>query len=122
MRLRGEVIGALNLFRDDEGAMEDGDMVAARAFADVATIAILQHRAMLEAQMVNEQLQHALTSRIVIEQAKGVLGERTGVDVEQSFSRLRTHARNHNRLLVDIAQEVIDGTLREVDPVRPRRL
>jgi len=123
MRLRGEVIGALNLFRDDEGAMEEADVIAARAFADVATIAILQHRATLEAQLVNEQLQHALTSRIVIEQAKGVLAERAGVDMEQSFSRLRNHARNHNVRLVDVAHGVIDGSLAEasLDRARPSR-
>ena len=111
MRLRGEVIGALNLFRDDEGAMEDGDMVAARAFADVATIAILQHREVLQAHVVNEQLQHALNSRIVIEQAKGMVAERTGMDMEQSFSRLRNHSRSHNLRLVDVAQDVINGSL-----------
>ena len=120
MRLRGEVIGALNLFRDDEGGLEEADVIAARAFADVATIAILQHRASLEAQMVNEQLQHALTSRIVIEQAKGVLAERAGVDMEQSFSRLRSHARNHNVRLVDVARGVIDGSLPETSLDRPR--
>jgi len=121
MRLRGEVIGALNLFRDDDGAMEEADVDAGQAFADVATIAILQHRAMIEAQVVNEQLQHALTSRVVIEQAKGVLSERTGFDMEQGFSRMRNHARNHNRRLVDVAQDVIDGTLpeRALDPLRP---
>src|SRR4051794_3483335 len=59
LRLRGDVIGALNLFRDDEGALEEADVVAAQAFADVATIAIIQHRAILEAQVVNEQLNHA---------------------------------------------------------------
>jgi GAF domain-containing protein len=111
MRLRGVIIGALNLFRTDPGAMTDADVMAAQAFADVATIAILQHRAVLEAQVLNEQLNHALNSRIVIEQAKGVLAERAGVDMEQAFSRLRNYARNHNIRLVDIAQHVIDGTL-----------
>jgi GAF domain-containing protein len=111
MRLRGVIIGALNLFRADEGAMEDADVAAAQAFADVATIAILQHRAVLEAQVLNEQLNHALNSRIVIEQAKGVLAERAGLDMEQSFARLRNYARQHNLRLVNVAQDVIDGTL-----------
>src|SRR5579859_4590509 len=118
MRLRGLTIGALNLFRADEGQLDETDVAAAQAFADVATIAILQHRAATEAQVVNDQLQHALNTRIVIEQAKGVVAERGGLDMEQSFSLLRNHARSHNLRLVDVAQAVIDGTLatRSLDP------
>src|SRR5207244_10609773 len=111
LRLRGAVVGALNLFRDDEGVMEEADVVAAQALADVATIAILQHRERLQAQVVNEQLQHALNSRILIEQAKGLVAERTGMDMEQSFARLRNHSRNHNLRLVDVAHDVINGPL-----------
>jgi GAF domain-containing protein len=111
MRLRGSIIGALNLFRAEEGPLDATDVIAAQALADVATIAILQHRAALEAQVVNEQLNHALNSRVLIEQAKGVLAERAGLDMEQAFARLRTYARDNNRQLVDVAQAVIDGTL-----------
>jgi GAF domain-containing protein len=111
MRLRGTVIGALNLFRQTPGDLREADVGAAQALADVATIAILQHRATLEAQVVNDQLNHALNSRIVIEQAKGMVAERLGVNMEQAFTTLRTHARNHNLRLVDVAQGVIDGTL-----------
>jgi GAF domain-containing protein len=118
LRLRGLTIGALNLFRADEGEMRESDVLAAQAFADVATIAIIQHRAAAEAQVVNQQLHHALNTRIVIEQAKGVMAERAGLDMEQSFARLRNHARNHNLRLVDVAQSVIDGTLTDgsLDP------
>jgi GAF domain-containing protein len=112
MRLRGVIIGALNLFRSDEGDMEDLDVVAAQALADVATIAILHHRAASEAQIVNEQLTLALNSRIVIEQAKGVLAERTGLDMDRAFSRLRKYARDHNLRLVDVAHSVVEGTLK----------
>src|ERR1700730_1208038 len=121
MRLRGLTIGALNLFRADEGQLEEADRLAAQAFADVATIAILQHRAGAEAKVVNQQLHDALNTRITIEQAKGVVAERAGLDMEQSFSRLRNHARNHTLRLVDVAQGVIDGTLSEasLDPLRP---
>ncbi len=77
MRLRGVVIGALNLFSVVPGHMEAEDVEAAQAMADVATIAVLQHRAALEAQILNEQLNYALNSRIVIEQAKGMVAERT---------------------------------------------
>lgn len=111
MRLRGAVIGALNLFHVDAGEMRQADVVAAQAMADVATIAILQHRAALEAQLVNEQLNHALNSRIVIEQAKGILAEGEGLDMEGAFSRLRHRARNHNLRLVDVARSLVDGTL-----------
>jgi GAF domain-containing protein len=111
MRLRGVTIGALNLFRAEEGPLAEDDIVAAQALADVATIAILQQRAALEAKVLNEQLGQALNTRIVIEQAKGVLAERANLDMEQSFSRLRGHARSHNLRLVDLAEGVIDGTV-----------
>jgi GAF domain-containing protein len=111
MRLRGSIIGAVNLFRRDAGKMRQPDVEAAQALADVATIGILQHRATLEAQVVNEQLNHALNSRIVIEQAKGVIAERLGVNMEEAFATLRGHARSHNLRLVDVAQSVITGSL-----------
>jgi GAF domain-containing protein len=112
MRLRGVTIGALSLFRAHDGAMEEGDVMAAQALADVATVAIIHHRAASEAQLVIEQLNHALNSRIVIEQAKDVVAERTGLDMEQAFARLRNHARNHNLRLVDVAHAVVDGSLK----------
>jgi AmiR/NasT family two-component response regulator len=114
------VLGALNLFRESTGAISDDDLLAAQAFADVATIAMLQHRAMHEARILNEQLQHALNSRITIEQAKGMVAERAGLDMEQAFARLRNYARNHNRRLADVAQDVIDGGLptHSLDPSR----
>ncbi len=121
MRLRGSVIGALNLFRVGLGEMGPADIEIAQAFADVATIAILQHRAATEAQVINSQLTHALTSRVVIEQAKGIVGERLSLSMEQSFATLRNHARNHNLRLADVASSVIDGTLAPsaLDPLRP---
>jgi len=111
MRLRGTIIGALNLFHGEPGEMRRADIDSAQALADVATIAILQHRAALEAQILNEQLHHALNSRIVIEQAKGIIAERQHLDMEQAFSTLRSQARNHNRPLVEVAEAVIDGSL-----------
>jgi GAF domain-containing protein len=123
MRLRGTVIGALNLFHTDPGEMSQADLAAAQALADVATIAILQNRAALESQVVNEQLQTALNSRIVIEQAKGVVGERQDLNMEEAFTTLRTYARSHNRRLVDVAYNVIDGTLTTtaLDPPPPTK-
>jgi GAF domain-containing protein len=111
MRLRGDIIGALNLFRTENTEMRDSDLVAAQALADVATIAILHHRAAREAKLVNEQLGHALQSRIVIEQAKGILSAREGMDMAEAFSRLRNHARRNNLRLVDVARSVVDGGL-----------
>jgi GAF domain-containing protein len=121
MRLRGNVIGALNLFHTEPVQMREADVEAAQALADVATIAILQHRAALEAQVLNEQLNHALNSRIVIEQAKGVIAERQGLDMEQAFARLRAHARNHNRRLAEVAFDVINGTLPAAALDHPRQ-
>ena len=69
--------------------MVEADIIVARAFADLATLSIVQHRAATEAQRLNEQLSAALTSRVVIEQAKGVIAERAGVDLAEAFSRLR---------------------------------
>jgi GAF domain-containing protein len=111
MRLRGHTIGALNLFRAGPGVLSDADLAAARAFADVATIAILQHQAAIDSQTLNEQLNHALNSRIVIEQAKGMLAERAGIDVDEAFDWLRHHARRHNLRLASVAQHLIDGDI-----------
>lgn len=111
MRLRGQTIGALNLFMTDVGPMRQGDVVAAQALADVATIAILQHRAAADAQLLTDQLTGALNTRIVIEQAKGVVAERAELDMEQAFARLRRHARNHHLLLSDVAQAVSSKAL-----------
>ena len=109
MRLREQVIGALNLFSPAPG-LDLADIRVAQSLADVATIAVLQHRANLKADTVVVQLQTALNSRVLIEQAKGVLAERLNVDMDQAFTTLRGHARTHNRKLSDLARAVIAGT------------
>jgi len=111
MRLRGQVIGALNLFHIEPGEMRESDVESAQALADVATITILANRAAFESQLVNEQLTSALNSRVLIEQAKGMVAERLGLDMEGAFNTLRNHARNHNLKLLAVAQDVIDGAL-----------
>ena len=120
MRLRSTVIGALNMFHVGIGQMPLADLEAAQAFADVATIAILQHRATREIEIVNTQLNDALTSRIVIEQAKGMIAQQQNIDMEEAFLTLRNHARNHNLRLLDLAQSIIDahpsGTAVLLDP------
>ena len=120
MRLRGSVIGALNLFRSGVGAMGPADLEIAQAFADVATIAILQHRAALEAQVLAQQLTHALNSRVMLEQAKGMVAERLNLDMQQSFATLRNHARNHHLRLSDVAQSIIDSSLTASELDAPR--
>ena len=112
LRVRGVVIGALNMFRNESGEMDEADVRVAQALADIASIAILQHRATLEAGVVNSQLQHALDSRVVIEQAKGMIAERLQLTMEQAFATMRSHARNHNLRLGDVARDVISGALR----------
>jgi AmiR/NasT family two-component response regulator len=109
MRLRGSVLGALNMFHVHAGQMRPGDVAAAQALADVATIAILQQRAAAEAKLLNEQLSEALNTRIVIEQAKGMIAQQRGVDMKAAFAALRDHARTHNLRLTDVARAVIDG-------------
>jgi transcriptional regulator with GAF, ATPase, and Fis domain len=110
MRLREQVIGALNLFRADAGAFAPEDIRIGQALADVATISLLHERNVRRTDTLNEQLQTALNSRVVIEQAKGKLAERLGLDMDQAFSLLREYARARNLRLSDLAQAVIDGT------------
>jgi len=111
MRLRGQIIGALNLFRSEPGSLSDDDVLIAQALADISTITLLQHREAIETQVVNDQLNHALNSRIVIEQAKGMTAEHGQLDMQQAFARLRNHARNHNFRLVEVATDIVNGTL-----------
>jgi GAF domain-containing protein len=111
LRLRDVTLGALNLLSATRTPIEEADLIVARAFADLAAVSILQHRASTEALRVNEQLSSALTSRVVIEQAKGVISERAGIDLAEAFARLRAHSRNTNQRLTDVAHAAVDGTL-----------
>jgi transcriptional regulator with GAF, ATPase, and Fis domain len=111
MRLRGNVIGALNLFEAEPPVIDPDGIEAAQAFADIATIAILQYRSSVQANELMDQLNTALNTRIVIEQAKGIVAERDGVDMDQAFASLRTYARNNNLRLTDVATDVVRGTL-----------
>lgn len=110
MRLRTTVIGALNLFGTRPGALAEDTVRLGQAMADVATIGLLQARAIRDRQALAEQLQTALNSRIVIEQAKGVIAERRRLDMDASFTLLRGTARTNNRRLSELARAVIDGT------------
>lgn len=111
LRLRQRSIGAMNLFRSAPGPLGEADLRAAQALADIATVGILQERAIRDAEQAVGQLQRALDSRVVIERAKGILAERLGLDVATAFHLLRNHARRGNRRLYDVAQQMVDGTL-----------
>jgi GAF domain-containing protein len=115
MRLRGRTIGALNFFRKETGLLDEEDVVLAQGLADVATIAILQHRTSLDAKTLNVQLTNALDSRIIIEQAKGKVAQATGTGMDEAFNRLRVHSRNHNLGLTTIASMVVEGSLASDD-------
>jgi transcriptional regulator with GAF, ATPase, and Fis domain len=110
MRLRDQIIGALNLFRATPGAFDTDSVHVGQAMADVATIGLLHERSMRQSDTLNEQLQTALNSRVIIEQAKGKLAERLGIDVNQAFTLLRDQARNRNQRLSDLARAFVDGT------------
>jgi transcriptional regulator with GAF, ATPase, and Fis domain len=110
MRLREQVIGTLNLFSTAPNGLDPAVARAARALVDIATIGILQERATREHELITGQLQAALNSRIVIEQAKGILAERMRVTPDQAFIVLRAYSRNHNHPLTQLAHDVISGT------------
>lgn len=111
MRLRSESIGALNLFRAGREPLDPSEVALCRALADVATIALVQERTLRQTRVVADQLQSALNTRIVVEQAKGVLAERAGLDMNDAFTLLRTHARNNNLRLGDLARDVVEGNI-----------
>lgn len=111
MRLREEVVGALNLFSRGTGPIPDAELYLARALSGVATISILRERALVGRDELTGQLQAALDSRVIVEQAKGILAERRGVEPDKAFTALRSHARSHNRRLSDVAGDVVAGDL-----------
>lgn len=121
MRLRGRTLGALNMLRDGTGPLDQADIAAAQALADIATIAIIQHQVVIDAQALNSQLSAALNSRVMIEQAKGKISEAAGTDMDEAFLRLRNHARGHNLRLADLAERIAGGDMdpRSLDPLSP---
>lgn len=108
MRLHEQIIGTMSLFRATVGAFPEDTVVLARSFADMATIGILQARAIRRQEVVAEQLHTALNTRILIEQAKGMLAERHQIGTTEAFVRLRGYARSHNEPLSKVARMVVD--------------
>jgi len=111
MKLREKTIGTLNLFRSARGPFGPVDVVVARGLADIATIGILHERAVRESDIARQQLQHALNSRVIIEQAKGVIAQLRGVSMDESFRILRQYSRNNNVSLRDVATLVVRRSL-----------
>lgn len=107
MRLQGQVLGTLGLFGTCPGALTADDLTLGQALAHVASVALVAGRAATDRTVVNEQLQTALNSRVVLEQAKGVLAQLGDLDMEHAFVALRRYARDHNRRLTDVAQAVV---------------
>ncbi len=108
MRAHADIIGALNLFRGSDRPFSDAELEIARAMAQVATIALIQERAIREGSLLAEQLQAALRSRVVIEQAKGMLAEHLSTTVDEAFQLLNRYARDNNRRLTDVARDIVD--------------
>jgi transcriptional regulator with GAF, ATPase, and Fis domain len=120
MRLRDQIIGALNLFRAEPGPIDPADLRIGQALADVATIGLLHERNVRRREAVAEQLQAALNSRVVIEQAKGKLAERLTVDMDRAFNMLRDYARNTNQHLTDVARTLVEGVTADFPPPAQR--
>lgn len=112
LRLRETTIGTLNLMRNERGELNQHDIRAAQALADVATIGILQERTIRDASTLREQLQSALSGRVVIEQAKGVIAETADVSIEAAFALLRDYARSNRAPLSLVARQVVKGEIR----------
>lgn len=111
LRCRDQVIGALNVFHENPVPFDEDNVLAARAMADIATIGLLQERAVKETRILAEQLQVALNGRLVIEQAKGVIAERTHLPMDEAFELLRTYARANHARLGDVANSILAGSL-----------
>ncbi|MEV0275186.1 GAF and ANTAR domain-containing protein [Streptomyces sp. NPDC050610] len=109
LRLRQRVVGAMNLFHTDRVLLGEDDTALAQALADIATIGILQQRTLERSQTERTQLQAALTSRIVIEQAKGILAERWDTSPDRAFTAIRSYARGHGEQISMLAGQIIAG-------------
>ncbi len=120
LRLRQDVIGVLGLFGATSGRLSEADLMACQGMAHIATISLLNQRAIGEAHTSTNQLQFALNSRVVIEQAKGVLAERASLDMDEAFQTLREYARSHNRRLSEVADDVVRRHVDITELVRRR--
>jgi len=111
MRLRGQVVGTMNLFGSQLAELSDRDIALAQALADVATIGILQDRFLRESHLLADQLHRALDSRVLIEQAKGVIAQSSSVSMDAAFAVLRSYSRNHNLTIRSVAENITSRKL-----------
>jgi len=109
MRLRNSVLGAVNLFSEEVGPLDEDTITLGQALADAATIGIVHQRALAHQEIVTEQLQTALNSRILIEQAKGFLSHSLDTGVDEAFAVMRSYARSNNRRLTEVAADIVEG-------------
>lgn len=121
MRLKNTVLGTLGLFGEETGSLADDDLALAQALVHVASVAIVNERSAADRATVHSQLQHALTSRIVVEQAKGVIAQAANLSMEDAFAILRRYARDHGRKLSDVSAEVVGRELHHETIVRHAR-
>lgn len=110
LRHQDQVLGAIELYGANTGEYDENAAHVAAGLARIATITLLRERRQQRADTLAQQLQQALDSRLVIEQAKGMLAERRSLGVDQAFVLLRGHARRHQMRLATLASQVLDGT------------
>lgn len=120
LRLRGRTIGALNFLRTREGWLDSYEVTLAQSMADLATITLIQHRAAADAKVLNLQLSYALNSRIIIEQAKGMVAQATNCGLREAFALIRSYARSHHLGLTALATSLVEGTFLLSDLGRPQ--
>ncbi|ADB33108.1 ANTAR domain protein with unknown sensor [Kribbella flavida DSM 17836] len=120
LRLRGQVIGVLNLFCAEHAVLSDADVKLGQALCDIATVGLLHERVVRQGEVLAEQLQGALNSRVLLEQAKGIQSERAGIGVDEAFTLMRAYARRTNQPLRTVAEAVIDGSIAADELKRPR--
>ena len=120
LRLREQVVGALNVFGTTKGGnLARSDVPIIQSLADVATIGLLQERTIRRGELLTEQLQGALNSRIVIEQAKGAIAQARGITVDEAFAAIRAYSRSHNHRLIDLAHIIVTDLASLPDLYRP---
>jgi GAF domain-containing protein len=112
MRLADQTVGALDLYAAEPREWSDTDLSVARVLADAATSYIVNASSLRQQQQLNEQLQQALDSRIIIEQAKGITAQHDDITVEAAYERMRRHARDHNGTLRMVAEAIVNVGLR----------
>jgi hypothetical protein len=111
MRLRDNVLGALGLFGKQVGQLNPEDLRLGQALADVASVSLVQDQALSDSKAVTGQLQVALNSRVVIEQAKGLLAQLGDLEMTEAFALLRRFARDHNRRLTEVGRALVSRAL-----------